>query len=62
MIERETPRSEWVPELAKLIIRRHWILGYCHRCHDRMDGCPSLRWARARLTARRSAGAARSPR
>ncbi|MGW4155534.1 hypothetical protein ACWEDF_20490 [Micromonospora chersina] len=56
MIERETPRSEWVPELAKRIIRRHWILGYCDRCAGRADPCGSLRWAQDRLTALRPAG------
>ncbi|MFG1673767.1 hypothetical protein [Micromonospora sp. NPDC049282] len=53
MIERDVPRSEWVPELAKRIIRRHWILGYCDRCRDRSGDCASLRWARDRLRTRR---------
>ncbi|MGW4295436.1 hypothetical protein ACWEH1_20620 [Micromonospora chersina] len=55
MIEREAPRSEWVPELAKRIIRRHWILGYCDRCAGRAGGCESLRWARDRVKAYRLA-------
>ncbi|MEU4480794.1 hypothetical protein AB0F68_22480 [Micromonospora sp. NPDC023966] len=56
MIEREAPRSEWVPELAKRIIRRHWILGHCERCQGQAGTCGSLRWARDRIKARRMAG------
>ncbi|PWR05398.1 hypothetical protein DKT68_27160 [Micromonospora acroterricola] len=56
MIERELPRSEWVPGLAKRIIRRHWILGYCERCHDRTGTCPALIWARDRVKAFHVAG------
>ncbi len=56
MIEREIPRADWVPSLAKHIIRRHWILGYCERCQGQTDACESLRWARDRLKARRLAG------
>ncbi|MET8835188.1 hypothetical protein ABZV78_14905 [Micromonospora sp. NPDC004540] len=55
MIEREAPRSEWVPELAKRIIRRHWILGHCERCQGQTEPCGSLRWARDRIKARRLA-------
>lgn len=53
MIEREAPRSEWVPELAKVIVRRHWILGYCEHCAGQTGACGSLRWARDRLRAHR---------
>jgi hypothetical protein len=56
MIEREAPRSEWVAELAKRIIRRHWVLGYCDRCAGGADRCGSLRWAQDRLKALRLAG------
>ncbi|MFF0367403.1 hypothetical protein [Micromonospora sp. NPDC005087] len=56
MLERELPRSEWVPMLAKRIIRRHWIVGYCERCAGRTDACPALRWARDRVGAHRLAG------
>jgi hypothetical protein len=56
MIEQEVPRSVWVPEAAKRIIRRHWILGYCDRCRDRTDACTALSWARDRVKAYRLAG------
>lgn len=56
MIERELPRSEWVPLLAKRIIRRHWIAGDCERCAGRTGACPALGWARDRMKAHRLAG------
>ncbi|MFG1871885.1 hypothetical protein [Micromonospora arborensis] len=56
MIERELPRSEWIPGLAKRIIRRHWIAGYCDRCHGRTGTCTALGWARDRVKALRLAG------
>jgi hypothetical protein len=55
VIEWEAPRCEWVPELAKRIIRRHWILGYCEKCRGRSGACGSLRWARDRIKAYRLA-------
>lgn len=56
MIERELPRSEWVPMLAKQIIRRHWNLGSCERCHGRAETCGALGWARDRIKAYRLTG------
>lgn len=56
MIERGAPRSEWVPLLAKVIIRRHWILGHCAHCAGQTGTCGALRWARDRIKAHRLAG------
>ncbi|MEV1329787.1 hypothetical protein AB0J20_09450 [Micromonospora costi] len=56
MIERELSRAEWVPDAAKRIVRRHWILGYCQRCEGQTGQCAALRWARDRLRALRLAG------
>ncbi|MGW3783080.1 hypothetical protein ACWD5Z_00730 [Micromonospora chokoriensis] len=53
MIEREVPRSVWVPMLARQTITEH-VHGTCRRC--RPDGCTELRWARDRIKAYRVAG------
>ncbi|KAB1942212.1 hypothetical protein F8271_13320 [Micromonospora sp. ALFpr18c] len=52
MLERELPRSEWVPLLARRIITQHHVDGGCGRC--RSDGCDALRWARDRVRAART--------
>ncbi|MEU1245436.1 hypothetical protein ACWD8I_20985 [Micromonospora arida] len=53
MIERELPRSVWVPMLARQTITEHQTHGSCRRC--RPDGCAELGWARDRIKACRVA-------
>ncbi|MGW0215545.1 hypothetical protein ACWDXH_14240 [Micromonospora chokoriensis] len=54
VIERELPRSVWVPMVARQTIAEHQSGSECRRC--RPDGCTELRWARDRLKAYRVAG------
>jgi len=54
MIERELPRSVWVPMVARQIIRQHEAHGACRRC--RPERCTELAWARDRIKAYRVAG------
>ncbi|MFC3500830.1 hypothetical protein ACFOOK_07600 [Micromonospora krabiensis] len=54
MIERELSRAEWLPLMAKGIIREHRAHGTCRRCRD--GACESLSWARDAIKALRLAG------
>ncbi|MEV6372930.1 hypothetical protein [Micromonospora musae] len=54
MIERELSRAQWLPLLAKGIVREHHAHGACRRCGD--DGCVNLAWAREVLRGLRRTG------
>ena len=54
MIERELPRSVWVPMLARQTIAEHQTNGSCRRCGP--DGCLELQWSLDRFNAYRVAG------